>query len=190
MPAWLYGNHLESLWKMQIPGLLHPHPWQSTLPFWSCVGLSDVPIIFFNIPNFGGFPDSSTGKESTCNAEDAGDVSLIQGSGRSPGGWKGNPRQYSWLENSMDREAWRATVHRVAKSWTRLSTHMWGKVSEITNPVRTDVSYKLLNIRRAIRTSGFYVTAVTETKLGGHQTLRSLLPGPRARLYLPAFLSS
>ena len=49
------------------------------------------------------------------------------GSGRSPGGGHGNPLQYSCLENPMDRGAWRATVHRFAKSWTRLkqlSTHM------------------------------------------------------------------
>ena len=51
-------------------------------------------------------------KESTCNGGTAGDV----GSGRSPGGGHGNPLQYSCLENSMDRGAWRATVHGVAKS--------------------------------------------------------------------------
>ena len=139
VPAWLYPNHLESLWKMQIPGPLHPLPWKSTLPFWSCVGLSDVPIIFFNNSNFGGFPGSSASKESTCNVEDTRDVSLIRGSGRSPGGWKGNPLQYSWLENPMDREAWQATVHRVAKSWTQLSTRMWRKVLEITNPVQNQM---------------------------------------------------
>jgi len=38
--------------------------------------------------------------------------------GRSPGGRNGNPLQYSCVENSMDRGAWGATVHRVAKSWT------------------------------------------------------------------------
>ena len=43
----------------------------------------------------------------------AADASLIRGSGRSPGGGHGNPLQYSCLENSMDRGAWRATVHRV-----------------------------------------------------------------------------
>ena len=48
----------------------------------------------------------------------------IPGSGRSPGGGHGNPLQYSCLENPMDRGAWRATVHGVAKSWTRLSTHI------------------------------------------------------------------
>ena len=43
------------------------------------------------------------------------------GGGRSSGGGRGNPLQYSCLESPMDRGAWWATVHRVAKSWTRLS---------------------------------------------------------------------
>ena len=62
-----------------------------------------------------GFPGGSNGKESACNVGDAG---LIPGSGRFPG--KGNvyPLQYSCLENSMDRGAWWATVHGVAKSRT------------------------------------------------------------------------
>ena len=46
------------------------------------------------------------------------DSSLIPGSGRSPEGEYGNPLQYSCLENPMDREAWQATVHRVAKNLT------------------------------------------------------------------------
>ena len=61
------------------------------------------------------------GKESACNAEDVG---LIHGSGRSPGEGNGNPLQYSCLGNPTDRGAWRATVHGVAKSWTRPSTRM------------------------------------------------------------------
>jgi len=51
----------------------------------------------------------------------AGDKGLIPGWGKSPGVRNGNPFQYSCLGNPMDREAWRATVHAVAKSWTRLS---------------------------------------------------------------------
>ena len=57
------------------------------------------------------------------------DVGSIPGLGRSSGGRHGNTLQYSCLENSMDRGAWRATVHRVAKSRTRLkqlSTHRHG----------------------------------------------------------------
>ena len=46
------------------------------------------------------------------------DSGLIPGLGRSPGEGNGNPLQYSCLENLMDRGAWWATVHGVAKSWT------------------------------------------------------------------------
>ena len=68
-----------------------------------------------------GFPGGSDGKESACSVEDP---SSIPGSGRSPGGGDGNPLQYSCLENPMDRGAWRAAVHGLAKSQTRLSdTH-------------------------------------------------------------------
>ena len=56
-------------------------------------------------------------KESTCNA---GDVGLIPGLGRSPRGGHGNPLQYSSLENPVNRGAWRAAVHGVAKNQTRL----------------------------------------------------------------------
>ena len=59
-------------------------------------------------------------KNPPANAGDGRDVGLIPGSGRSPGGGNGNLLQYSCLENPMDRGAWQATVHRVAKSWTRL----------------------------------------------------------------------
>ena len=57
----------------------------------------------------------------------AGDMGSVPGSGRSPGGGNGNPLQYSYLENPMDRGAWQATVHRVPKNQTQLkqsSTHM------------------------------------------------------------------
>ena len=57
-------------------------------------------------------------KASACNA---GDLGLIPGSGRSPGEGNGNPLQYSCLEYPTDGGAWRATVHRVEKSWTRLN---------------------------------------------------------------------
>ena len=57
-----------------------------------------------------GFPGSSDGKESTCNA---GDPDLIPGLGRSPGDGNGYLLQYSGLENSTDRGAWQATVHGV-----------------------------------------------------------------------------
>ena len=58
------------------------------------------------------------GKESASSTGDAG---LIPGSGKSPGGGHGDSLQYSYLENPIDREAWRAAIHGVAKSRTRLS---------------------------------------------------------------------
>ena len=68
-----------------------------------------------------GFPHRSVSKESACNAGDAGS---IPGLGRSPGEGNGNPLQYSCLENPIDRGAWRATVHGVAKSRTWLTTEL------------------------------------------------------------------
>ena len=67
-----------------------------------------------------GFPGDTSGKESTYNAGDTGDVGSIPGSRRSPGGGHGNLLQYSCLENPMDRGAWWATVHGDTKSQTRL----------------------------------------------------------------------
>ena len=63
-----------------------------------------------------GFPRVTLVENPPANAGDTGDVGLITGSGRSPGGGNGNPFQYSCLGNPMDRGAWWATVHRVAKS--------------------------------------------------------------------------
>ena len=68
-------------------------------------------------------PGGASGKES---GEDVRDSGSIPGLGSSPGGGRGNPFQYSCLESPMDREAWQAAVHAVAKHQTwlnRLSTH-------------------------------------------------------------------
>ena len=59
-------------------------------------------------------------KKLPANAGDIRDAGSIPGLGRSPGGGHGNPLQYSYLENSMDRGTWGATVHGVAKSQTLL----------------------------------------------------------------------
>ena len=64
------------------------------------------------------FPGGSDSKESACNPGDSG---LIRESGRSLGEGNGNPLHYSCLENPMDRGAWWATVHSIAKSQTWLS---------------------------------------------------------------------
>ena len=68
--------------------------------------------VFVSLP---GFPGGPLVKNSPANA---GDMDSTPGLGRSPGGEHGNPLQYSCLENPMDRGAWWAMVHRVAKSWT------------------------------------------------------------------------
>jgi len=57
-------------------------------------------------------------KNLPADAGGTGDVISIPGSGRSPGKGNGNPLQDSCLENSMDREAWQATIYGEAKSWT------------------------------------------------------------------------
>ena len=61
------------------------------------------------------FPGGSEVKASACNV---GDLGSIPGLGRSPGEGNGNPLQYSYLENPIDRGAWWSTVHGVAKSRT------------------------------------------------------------------------
>ena len=78
--------------------------------FCNRVGITWKPqlIAIYDMPN-------SDVKASACNA---GDLGSIPGLGRSPGEGNGNPLQYSFLENPMEREAWWATVHGVAKSWT------------------------------------------------------------------------
>ena len=55
-------------------------------------------------------------KNLPANTGDIRDSGSVLGSGRAPGGGNGNPLQFSCLENPMDRRAWRATVHGVAKS--------------------------------------------------------------------------
>ena len=73
-------------------------------------------------PLFLGFPGSSVVKNPFANAGDIGDGDSIPGSGRSPGRDRGNPLQYSCLENPMNRGAWclNRGVHRVSKSQTQL----------------------------------------------------------------------
>ena len=63
-------------------------------------------------------------KNLPANVGDIRDEGPIPGLGKSPGGGNGNPLQYSCLENPMDRGAWRATVHGVAKRQTQLSVSM------------------------------------------------------------------
>ena len=94
----------------------------------------------------------------------AGDASSIPGWGRSPGGGNGNLLQYSCLENPLDRGAWRATVHGVAKSWTPL---------RVSTNTRTNTNKELSLGRQLL--SGFY-KAIQQTLFKGNkqQELSSL----------------
>ena len=67
-------------------------------------------------------PDGAVVKNPSANAGDTRGAGSVTGLGRSSGEGNGNPLQYYCLENAMDRGAWWATVHGVAKSQTRLST--------------------------------------------------------------------
>ena len=89
---------------------------------------TDPPYIFLNLQLFlfflrremccRGFPGGSAVKNLPANRGDTGQMGLIPVLGRSPGEGKGNPFQCSCLEKSMDRVAYQATVHEVAKSGT------------------------------------------------------------------------
>ena len=98
--------------------------WQFCL--YSLNGLSLLPILSPKLSSFRmralvifcSHAGGSDSEESACNA---GDLGLVPGLGRSPGGGTGYPCQDSGLENSMDGGAWRATVHGVTKRPTQLS---------------------------------------------------------------------
>ena len=70
-------------------------------------------------------------KNLSANAGDTGDVGSIPGSGGSPGGGHGNPFQYSCLENPMNRGAWQATVHGVARVGHELATKQPPNITEL-----------------------------------------------------------
>ena len=83
------------------------------------------------------------GSEVKVSARNAGDPGSIPGSGRSPGEGNGNPLQYSCLDNPMDRGAWWATVHGVAKSRTRLSDFT-------SKPKKVAINITKLEVRRSL----------------------------------------
>jgi len=81
----------------------------------ACMSIDEQINKMWYIHTVEGSPGDSLVKNLAANA---GDMGSIPGSGRSPGEGNGNPLQYSCLENTMDRGAWWATVHRVTKSQT------------------------------------------------------------------------
>ena len=109
----MYACHTIVFWK-HITCLISQVHTGEEFSFWWVILESHpclIQVIF-------GWDFGSDHKESACNA---GDLGSITGLGRSPGEGNGYPHQYSCLENSMDRGAWQATVHGIAKSWTQLS---------------------------------------------------------------------
>ena len=82
---------------------------------YSCTKISQRMVILFWLLLLSGRIFAEERYKSACNAED---LHLIPGSGRSHGVGNGNPLQYACLETSVDRGAWRAAVHGVAKSWS------------------------------------------------------------------------
>ena len=109
--AWVWVNS-GSWWWTGRPGVLWfmgsqrvGHDWATELNWTRSNWASQVALVVKNLP---------------VNAGDKRDAGSTPGLGKSPGGGNGNPLQYSCPENSMDRGAWRVTVHGVTKSWIQL----------------------------------------------------------------------
>jgi len=109
--AWwaaVYGVAQSQTWLKQLSSSSSNCPW-----FQASVGERSWSWIRGDYCILLGFPHSSVSRESAGNS---GDPHSIPGSGRSPGEGNGNPLQYSYLENAMDRGAWQATVHGIQES--------------------------------------------------------------------------
>ena len=111
-PSSVVGEMLElARWLISLYFMKKRSYWFLTQ---SLMRMNQVNINTVNI-NTLGFPGGSVGKESVCSAAEPGFIPEL---GRSSGERNGNPLQYSYLENPMDRGAWRATVHGITKSRT------------------------------------------------------------------------
>ena len=111
---WVVGRELGALSGTQVgnqPLLLRLYG--TRVRFW-------VPVPLYIKGDDAVFSGGASGKECTCQCRV---VCSIPGLGRPSRGGNGNPLLYSCLENSMDRGAWWATVHGVAKSQTQLGIH-------------------------------------------------------------------
>ena len=103
---WTYNSEWVTLW---VTVMFYQNNVLKTIPQFACTYTQSL-----RLPGW-------LRDKSTCSAGDIRDVGSTPGWGRSPGGGHGNPLQYSWPENPVDRGAWRPRVHEVAKSPMRLS---------------------------------------------------------------------
>ena len=108
-----------------------------------------------------GLPRELSGKDDTR------DAGSIPGWGRSPGERNNNPLQYSCLETPMDREVWRARAHRVAKSFTWLSTH--------THKLTSIYKYMCIYILFYYIQSIFMIPLIIKTSFGGSDSIIPIL---------------
>ena len=133
-------------------------------PSFSVTSLAAPAESKYSIPR--GFPGGAGGKEPTANAEDTRDVGLNPESARSPG--KGNhyPIQYSCLENPMDRGAWRAAVHGVTQSRTRLK-----RLSSSSSSSRGRRWCQVVWVRSLVGELGFHMFHGQRTKKLGAEGL-------------------
>ena len=93
------------------------------------IGIMVIAAMKLELPHLGASQVALVVKNPPANAEDRRDAGSIPGLGRSPGEGNGNPFRYSCPENPMDRGAWQATVHSIAKS------QAWLK--QLSTPTRT-----------------------------------------------------
>ena len=126
------------------PGLHSHSPATVSHPTTSQSDLSKPQNTSYHSPTLNllkGFPNSSAGKESACDAGDTGDVGSIPGSGRSSGEGHGNLLQYSCLKKPHGQRSWEGYIQRVTKSqawlndWTHITyTHTCSKTETWMNP--------------------------------------------------------
>ena len=122
-------NYLQAVGLQRPPIFTHGHRWGPSLKATIFSPGSENPQPPFISLGLEGFPGGSDGKESWLQCRRPRFNPWV---GKIPGEGNGNPLQYSCLEDPMDRGAWWATVHGVAKSWTRLSnfTHFMLSILE------------------------------------------------------------
>ena len=111
--GWVSNRQHQCIWELRdVCSQPHPSPTR-----WDTQDGAVICVSPTSEAKSGASQNFGVSKESTWTA---GDPGSILGSGRLPGEGNGNPLQYSFLENYMDRRAWQATVHMVTMSWTQL----------------------------------------------------------------------